>query len=168
MKAVAAKMLLIVSTVTAFLVLQGGASAAVDLVAPLFEKVKGQGVPIAGRVMRDNSADVDVYASGKIMRFHFDKDGKMTSAVSPLKIEASLIEGLKFTAADAAKAATEKADPRECEIRAVALKVEGGVASYCAASYDAAHRFLGYHRFLAADGRWEGWCDGAGEPDPIP
>jgi hypothetical protein len=165
-RAVTAQFVSMLSTVAALLFLAGIACASTDVVGQFFEKVKGQGTPVAGRVKQDGSADVDVYAGGKVTRFHFDTDGKVTSAASPLVVDAKLLDAVKTSAADASKAAVDRAQARESAVRAVTLVVDGGVAAYHVASYDAGHRFIGYHRFLAADGKWDGWYDAAGEPDP--
>ena len=84
------------------------AGQAVGPLAPFFEKTGDAGVPIAAWLARDGTARVDVFSAGKVTRFAFDRDGKSTSSPSPVAYDARVLDGLKFTAADASSRAAAK------------------------------------------------------------
>ena len=135
--------------------------------APFFEKTGDAGIPVAAWLARDGTARVDVYSSGKVTRFAFDRGGKPTSSPSPAAYDTKVLEGLKFSAADACSQAAARNDPDGAEIRAVTLRVDKSGASFAAAAYDRNGKFLGTHLFSAETGQWQGWVDAVGEKDPL-
>ncbi len=146
-----------------------GASAlgATDSLAAVFAKVADKGLAVAGRAMRDGTGEVDVLSGGKITRYTVDRLGKVTSKASPLAYNPRLLEKVAFGADKAAAAAAARGDEREADVRAVVLVDEGGTPVYRVATYEANGLFYGFERYLAADGKWDGWTAAAGEPDPL-
>ena len=155
------------AAVAALVAVSCAAYGAEDILAPFFRKAADKGVPVAGRALRDGTAEIDVLADGAVTRQRFDKAGNVTTTASPVSYDAEMLAKLGSGADAAAAAAAGKADSKEAEVRAVTLVVEDGVAVYHAATYDANGRFYGCHRFTCKDGQWDGWTSAAGERDPL-
>jgi hypothetical protein len=144
----------------------GSAVAAEDRLAPFFEKVKDKGFPVAGRALKDGTGEIDVLKDGRLIRYTIDKDGKVTSAPSPDKLNMLVLKTARFSAAAAARAAAEK-EERDREIRVVSFQTIESLGSYKVSVYDGNGAFVGNNRYECVDGRWEGFDDGVGERDPL-
>jgi len=138
-----------------------------DLLAPFFAGLEDKGTPIAGYAWKDSTAAVDVLSSGKVTRYSFDAAGNVTTAPSPLAVDPKRFAGLKFAAADAARAAASANYPKNAFIRAVFPRSGDAATWFVVAAYDKSGKFLGTHLYNAADGSYEGWTDAVGEIDPL-
>jgi len=136
-----------------------------NVLHPYFAKVADKGFPVGGWAFRDGTGAVDVAASGVVTRYDFDEEGAMTSRPAPRDYNRVVLRLARFSAADAARAAAERVDEGE-EVRAVTMVTEGTGGMFLAAVYKN-HKYVGKHRFLMDDGRWDGYEDAIGERDPL-
>lgn len=135
-----------------------------NALAPHFAKVKGKGLVVAAWAFKDSTAQLDVYKRGNVTRYKIDKEGNVTSGKSPASYDSTALKLARFSAADAAKAALKR-EERDVVVKAVTFNNED--ASFLVALYGGNGRFLGWHRFNSADGKWEGFDEGLGERDPL-
>ena len=135
--------------------------------SPFFEKVKDAGLPVAAWLPKDNAARIDVFSSGKVTRFAFDREGKPAPSPSLAVYDVKALASLKSSAEDAARAAVARDYPQGSLVRAVTLRQDESGMLFAAAAYDAAGKFVGTHLVSAQSGIWLGWVDAVGEIDPL-